>query len=334
MINYLEDKKILLIAPVFNGYEKHIISELELRGACVHFFGEMQKIPYANFLTKFLLTRGICNIIQKIYLGRILGKIDSKYDYILIIRGEYITEKFLLKMFEKANITKKILYQWDSLQYLPNIRSLAHLFDRKLSYDPTDCRDQGFEYQPTFAVKYFTSSQQNAVKMYDFSFVGSFDEHRYKYVDRLKKFAEKNGYSFQFRMKMSFVRFIIKKLTDSEFRLDWSEVIFKNIPLKEVSRIVRSSNIVLEILKDKQTGMTLRTFEVLGCGVKLLTNNTNIINEKFYDVNNICLFEHLDMEFIARPFRQKDMREYFIESWVDKIFNEVQSNCPEDSVRR
>lgn len=320
MNEYLKGKKILFIAPVFNGYEKHIISELEDRGAHVHFFKEMVQIPYINYLSKFKSTYNLCDIFQKKYLEKILEKMDDEYDYLFVIRGEFLTKNFLHKLFEKSNITFKIMYQWDSLQAVPNIETVVHLFDRILSFDYKDCKDHDFEYLPLFATKNFTAEHQYVEKLYDFSFIASYDRNRNKYISILKDYVIKNGYSYNFKLKMSFLGFIINKLIDKSFNLDFNDVIFKNISLDEVSKIVQSSNIVLDIVKEKQTGLTMRTFEVLGSSVKLLTNNKNIKKEKFYETDNICMFDELNEDFILTPFLYKNMKEYYIEAWIDKIF--------------
>lgn len=71
MNEYLKGKKILFIAPVFNDYEKHIISELEDRGAVVHFFGEKLQRLHIHSLFKFKLYSDWYDIFQKKYLEKI-----------------------------------------------------------------------------------------------------------------------------------------------------------------------------------------------------------------------------------------------------------------------
>ena len=320
MKEFLNGKKILFIAPIFNGYEQHIISELEDRGGTVHFFGESLKEPYIYYLSKFKSTYYLYDIFQKKYLQKILDKIDDEYDYLFVIRGEFLTQNLLQIMFEKSSINLKIMYQWDELQTLPNIETVVHLFDRVLSFDYDDCKNYGFEYLPLFITNNFASAYPSAEKLYDFSFVGVYNSHRNKYINILKDFANNKGFSYCFKLRIGFLRFIIKKAIDKSFKLDFNDVIFKNMSLDEVSKIIQSSNIVLDIVRETQTGLTMRTFEALGSGVKLLTNNQNIKKETFYEANNICIFDELNKDFILSPFLPKNMKEYCIESWIDKIF--------------
>lgn len=249
-----------------------------------------------------------------------MDSIDDEYDYLFVIRGEFLTENFMHKIFENSNIASKFMYQWDELQTLPNAGKIVHFFDRVLSFDCRDCEDHNFEYLPLFITKNFTSECQYVAKPYDFSFVGVYNSHRYKQISVLKAIAIKKGYSYNFKLRISFLRFIINRLFDKTFTLDSKDVIFKNIPLDEVSKIIQSSRIVVDIVRETQTGLTMRTFEALGSGVKLLTNNQSIKKEEFYTADNICLFDELSEDFILSPFLHNNMEEYYIGSWGDKIF--------------
>ena len=51
---------------------------------------------------------------------------------------------------------------------------------------------------------------------------------------------------------------------------------------------MKDCHAVLDIEHPKQVGLTMRTFEVLASGRKLITTNRSIINHEFYDPLRMC----------------------------------------------
>ncbi|MEK5777604.1 lipopolysaccharide biosynthesis protein, partial [Acinetobacter nosocomialis] len=57
----------------------------------------------------------------------------------------------------------------------------------------------------------------------------------------------------------------------------------------EIVELYAKSNIILDISHPGQSGLTMRTFEAIGAGKKLITTNTNIKEYPFYNANNIFI---------------------------------------------
>jgi len=78
-----------------------------------------------------------------------------------------------------------------------------------------------------------------------------------------------------------------------------------------------------------QSGLTMRTFEALGCGCKLLTTNHSIFHESFYNDQIIKFIDKgdivLNVDFIKNTYKNIDQfDEYSINKWVRKIFQNEQ----------
>lgn len=320
MIN-LKEKKVLLIAPEFNGYENEIIVALQSKGASVDFFQEKINNTTSKYLSKYM--KGMYKKVQTNHLDYILENVQTEYDYLLLIRGELLDSDFFSKLFQRSHIKHKIMYQWDSIKAVPNILNVIKYFDKVLSFDYNDCANGDIDYLPLFYVNAFIPD--NKIKpIYDFSFVGKFHSDRHKYLIDIKRFAEERGLTINIKMKMSPFRFAFKKLFDSSFQnISLNDVIFKNISLEQVALIVNQSKILIDVVNELQSGLSIRTFEVLGSNKKLLTNNKNIQNEKFYNLNCICMIENLNDEFIDSKCHLEDFQEYGIDSWLNKLLTNM-----------
>jgi hypothetical protein len=80
-------------------------------------------------------------------------------------------------------------------------------------------------------------------------------------------------------------------------------ILKKRIPYIQILREIQSCNCVLEVLKEGQTGPTLRYFEAICYNKKLLTNNPEVVNLPFYDERYIHVFKtasDIDADWVAR----------------------------------
>ena len=65
-------------------------------------------------------------------------------------------------------------------------------------------------------------------------------------------------------------------------------------PYKEVLESTLKANCILEIVRPGQVGFTLRTFEAVVYNKKLLTNNENIKDFKFYNPQYMKIFKKIE----------------------------------------
>ena len=76
----------------------------------------------------------------------------------------------------------------------------------------------------------------------------------------------------------------------------------KSMRYSKTIEYIQRSKCLLEIVQNGQNGSTLRPIEALVYGKKLLTNDKNILNQDFYDKNNMFYFEkieEIDVGFIT-----------------------------------
>jgi hypothetical protein len=83
---------------------------------------------------------------------------------------------------------------------------------------------------------------------------------------------------------------------------------------------------VLDVELNIQTGITMRTFEALGSGVKVVTTNSYIAKDPIYIAENICIIDRnsptVDLDFIKSDFKKNPLYERsYIDNWLDNILD-------------
>ncbi|MBO1511896.1 lipopolysaccharide biosynthesis protein [Metabacillus bambusae] len=331
MDNILKGKKILFIAANFFSYEKKIYMKLTEMGAQVDYFDER---PGNDFITKSLI-RVNKNILAKknsAYYEEIINSTENQnYDYILIIKGEVITEEWLKNIKQLHKNAKLILYLWDSISYNPNAKKVKNLFDKVYTFDPDDVKIYpNMIFRPLF----FLDSYKNIKKVdedLDLVFIGTVHTDRYnviKSVQKQLKDMNLNGYFYMYYPNR--ILFWLKKIFDPKFKTaKYSEFKFKGISSEEIINIYARSKAILDIERPKQKGLTIRTLEVLGAHKKIVTTNDLIVDYDFYNKNNVHVINRkdvlLDSDFFDTKYRNIDesiYNRYSITTWINDIFRD------------
>ena len=100
-----------------------------------------------------------------------------------------------------------------------------------------------------------------------------------------------------------------------------------SVGMDEILNVYKESLATLDIELTIQYGLTMRTFEALGAGLKLITTNKNIKDEPFYNDQNITILDrnhlHIDLDFFKNDF-QSDLafERYLFENWFNNVFEE------------
>ena len=101
-----------------------------------------------------------------------------------------------------------------------------------------------------------------------------------------------------------------------------------NIPYPEYLDIVSQAGILVDFLNTKHYGLSLRTFEAIGYGKKLITTNPTIVEYDFYYPENIFVWNgsnHTELvKFLNIPYRplpEKLRYKYSFGNWLDCVFD-------------
>ena len=328
----LRGKVVLLLAPEFFGYELEIKKELENFEAEVIYFNER---PNNNFFTKVFIRLNLKKLIQKkidSHYKKIIKSIQNKrIDFLFLVSPETIDTKKIIKIKKLHKNIKIYTYIWDSVKNKKKALDLLMESDKFFTFDSIDKEiDKKIKYLPLFYINdYKDIAKIQTEFLYDISFIGTIHSDRYSTVKKIDSFANKNNLRTYFYFySPSRILFFFQKLFKKDFiSVNQDDVSFKSLDKDEVLEIIKKSKAVVDIHHPFQSGLTMRTMEMLGAKRKLLTTNKKIVEYDFYDENNISIFErdnvNIDIEFFKNTFTNIDKNvyeKYSISEWLQKIF--------------
>jgi hypothetical protein len=328
--SFLSGQRVLLLAPRFFGYEREIISEMECQGALVDWLPDR---PFDNsFMAAITKLRAsfITPFADRLYERLLDGFAVDRYDIVFVINGQTLSNKTLNHLRKLHSSAKFIMYIWDSIKNRTQVLENFKYFDSIYTFDSKDAANHGILFRPLFYGKGFKVQETCSKNLkYRISFVGTVHTDRYYIIDKIRQNLDKNIKTYFYLYLQAPWVLHYYRLTKIKMRNAKKED-FKFEPLdkERLQKIFTQSLSVLDIEHPSQTGLTMRTFEALGAGKKLITTNKEIQKYDFYNENNICLIDRsapkvpkkfLETQFV--PMSDELLKRYSISGWLKEILN-------------
>ncbi|MCU0460395.1 MAG: hypothetical protein MUF36_00055 [Bacteroidales bacterium] len=315
---YLSGKEILLICPKFFNYQTFIVNELKSRGASVQYVPEIEERLIFKFLRRIRKSK-LQELYDKYYLESIPWQ--KKFDIVFVVKGAGLSLDLLKRLRLYSQKGHLLHYRWDSVRNFDNLY-MREFFDHTFSFDKPDCENYGFIYHPLFFVPVYNNENvlNNHSYAYDIMFIGTANEERIRFFEKLRPFLTNNNlvsYINLYTSKWRYVKFKIKSL-------DTTYLTTKTLEDEEVIKIMRKSKSILDVPSKNQNGLTMRSFETLGSGKMLITTNTRIRNEHFYNPEQIKIIDSDNFNIIndfahLSCFTFAPMTEFSLEKWIRRI---------------
>lgn len=328
---YLQDKKVLMLAPSFFGYYKNIKASIEKKGAKVDVI--LENFVDKSYLYRFFWIKNnrTKEYYTKAYYNSEISKLGVEYDIVLVIRGEAITSNMMDMLKEKNPNARFIMYQWDSVRNNPNCLSIQQFFDYIYTFDPEDADKYNWRYRPLFYIE-DGSDTSTEIKEIDFTMVGTLYYKRAMLFNKINDYCKKNSYVFFNHIYSPRFVFLLHKyiLRDTKYSyMKKSDVKFVSIDNKELNKIYDKSRVLVDYTADDQTGLTMRTIESLGHRCKLITNNKKIIESDIYRYGNIYIYDmdnfDIPSDFIESSYKDlpRSVNHYYsLSGWIESIFTD------------
>ncbi len=326
----LQGKTVLLI--VNPGYSSAISEAIRSLGADVIYINDK---PGNGFFHKALgrwkVKPYMKYVLEKYYYDKI-SKIQH-IDYILAIRGEYTPESALMQLKIEYPNAKRILYMWDSIQNNKGIEKKWDLYDEVWTFDRKDYLDrQGrIRFHPLFYCDSMMPDETKEEPEYEISFVGTGHGDRIPIIKKYREICREKGWRMlDYCYLPHQMVYLYNKIFNRYFRhVRISDVRFRQMDRKKVYDIYNHSCCILDVESKTQTGLTMRTIEILGLKRKLLTTNKDIVNYDFYHPDNIYIFDRnypdIDNRFMEACYHQlpdEIYKKYSLSSWIKTILLE------------
>lgn len=238
-------------------------------------------------------------------VGRVLGKLDlpisrwwtrrvfarrflagERRDLILIIKGRGVGPELVADM--KRNADRVVGFHFDALSYDRATERWGATVDRVTTFDYRDAQTKGWPVVELF------SGQPPVVPpppvRYRISAIQRNHSHRLTYLDRvLTELGTED--SFVFLYEKGVLSFTANALRSPLLYWKWRKSIsFKPLAYDQYVDALAASDFTLDYAHPRQTGATMRCFEALAMGVKLITNNPHTADSPHFGPNNAIVF--------------------------------------------
>ncbi|OHE00545.1 MAG: hypothetical protein A2W82_07070 [Sulfurimonas sp. RIFCSPLOWO2_12_36_12] len=320
----ISNKRVLFIAPKFYNYHQHIIDFMESKNANVTFYSEDIYTALYRILNKIFPF--LAKYLKQKYVDEMLhGITENLYDFVFVIRGGVLSPLVMDKLKQKLPNAKFIMYQWDSNKQ-SQYEDIIKYFDVIKTFDKQDAYNFNIEYLPLYYSKEYESLKHHkSEKLYDITFFGAYHSDRLTIIRFIEEFCTLNHLEFKYHLyitKMGLFRLFclgIIKIKDIKYLKTYT------VGMEEILNVYKHSLSVLDIELNIQNGLTMRTFEALGSGLKLITTNKNIINEPFYNEQNIIILDRnnfdISFDFFKNSFcDDENIKQYTFENWFYNLF--------------
>jgi hypothetical protein len=260
-----------------------------------------------NFFLKNFADRNIKLEYYNSVAGKMMGDLETRYRKVLVIRPDLLSDHQLQILRERTDCL--IAYYWDTVKLFPRNQHIVHFFDRILSFDPGDCKKFGFEFRSNF-YSYENATSEIRYQVYNLSS-----------LDVRREITEEIAVALE-DLQMSY---LFKGFQKKPFKSAYIQYT-PRVTYQEMLDEASYCNVLLDVTKPGQTGLSLRPFEALGLNKKLITTNAAIRDYEFYDPANIMIVEpgriRLEKEFFETPFKEipaSIKSRYHIKQWLNEV---------------
>ena len=311
-------KKIAIVSTNSFGYIEFLVRKLETVETADLTFINIDTVPFkyknkwsraSNFFSKAIRNTSLKDINRTAFIKWTLEN-EPQFDQILIIRPDKLQIEALEFLRSKTDLLS--CYLFDGIENFKKQKSLLNFFDLVFSYDLKDVKKYGFTFITNFI--YDDAINKSETKYSVFS-ICSYDR-RFHFLKKMANQLAKLNVSFLFIVKKE------KPLKDDKIQFSKHY-----IPLDVVKDHISKSNVLIDIQKKNQTGLSFRVFEALGFSKKLITNNQDIVNYDFFNKNNIFVISENDFE-VPKSFFESDyievpaeiLNKYKLKNWIFQVF--------------
>ncbi|EMG9897806.1 hypothetical protein ACOTZP_21005 [Enterobacter cloacae complex sp. SYL001] len=273
---------VLFICPNFFDYKKLIEEELSKHFDKLYSFSDR---PVCSSISKALFKYNFpiySSRLSEKYCRDIYDSIAddlSSISEVIIIKGTCITPSFLQKLRSSNYNINITTYTWDSISNIKTFITLSKLSNHTYTFDLKDSQKYKIPYLPLF----YNSSHHDEKHIhdikaiFDYCFIGSYHGDRVNVLSRFlgPKKSIRHYVKIYFQSRLQYIIYYLLNPALRSCPKEW--VTFKPISRKKLEEITAVSHYTIDIHHQKQTGLTMRTWETLQSNSKLVTTNPTVL---------------------------------------------------------
>jgi len=298
---------VLLVSPLTFSYHLSISETLRSMGYAVTWWDERASSATWYKLALRLFPAWTVRWSERSFLER-LSQIDAaSISHVLVIKGEGLSRRVVLKMREALSPVSMGLYLWDGVENVKGVSRILPAFDSVATFDPVDAKTFGWTYRPLFWRNISVGKRVPGATLFDWCFIGTIHSDRHRVIHRLRQLNSQQGRSFVFAYFQSPLMLFMRRLGDwTLWFAPKGSLSTKSMPAAEVAQKVACSRAVLDVEHPRQRGYTMRTIETLLAGKKLVTTNKHILTSNLYHPSRVHVISRanpeIPAEFLEQPY--------------------------------
>lgn len=238
-------------------------------------------------------------------IGKIMGKLDlapirwltrrafhqrflagPRWDLVVICKGRGIGPALVDDL--KRHADRVVGYHFDALAYDQATARWVAGVDRVTSFDYRDAAAHDWPVVELFSS--LPAPDPLPPQRYRYSAIVRNHSQRLAYVDRIVS-ALGSTDSFVFVYEKSRFGFWRKAILSPQLYWKWRDRIsFSPLPYADYVGVLAASKFTLDYAHPKQTGVTIRCFEALAVGARIITNNVWTLKSPHFGAHNAVVF--------------------------------------------
>lgn len=304
----MDNKNILIIKEDSNDFERFYNNNIKQCGVDV-------ATPDQFRLRKGNKIKKILNLVKSFFILK--NEIDiKKYDLIIVFEDVKIIPIIYT---HKKRKTKIILWNWNiktNFQAKQQSR-YANICDI-WTFDENDSKKYGWKLNNQFYFNIKLPIHNNGDKIK--AFLACVDKGRYEVAREIRNALIEIGVECSF--------WLVKQ--DNKTYLKEDDIWLKNalLPYDDFLINIENSDIVIDLVQEGQSGITVRILEAIIANKKIITNNYQIIDSELFDSKNIYLWDDkVDKERLKNfifeskhPYDSSIKEKYMFENWIRNFY--------------
>ena len=329
-------KSLLLLSPSISGMYLDIISQLHEFMIDVDYIEDKGDIQDPDFIrvSKDMVDRenkrGLYEEVRAKEWVKLLSTepYTKKYDYFLVIDGMSLSAVVFDVLKRRNKNIYCVNYLYDSTRSLYRFQKSFPLFDLVASFDRSDCIKYGLSFLPIYWVQVPPEPTK-----YTFFAIGSYSPERYNYFTMIDAFSRDHFldsyiklYHPKERSNLIYIfKYLFKVLFSKDHGITPCQYYSKYITTSEMlsseyRKRIMQSEIIVDIVKYDQDGMTARFMWALGLGKRIITTNKNFTHYECYDPNQVLVLgDTIDKDalsnFLDNDYKMSSSTRRVIDNW-------------------
>lgn len=305
--------RISLLCKDMGGYIGKLAGYLAEQGHDVLFLDTSKAGPSLGFLPRKVRSMAARYLASKRMMRRLQN--FGPVDVLLVVNPGQIEPRVIERGMSLARVSKAYLY--DSLARSHVSEQWLKRYDQVFTFDTEDADRYGLTKLHNFMYEY-PGEDQPHIEASCKAFLVMAGLDRIDLLDEIALRLEESGYP-NYKFMVQYKRAKAVRGNISFFR--------ERLGLDDIAPYLKHTDILIDLVRPRQKGLSFRIFEGMMYGKKVITNNASVRLYDFYNPANILVIDErnlrLPKDFLDgayQPVPTRIFERYTLQGWCATVF--------------